>query len=65
VCGASASDLSRPSVRRLLSLALVRAAVAAPRASAASKGRGIWIAPERLASLPTTGPAWEALRRAA
>jgi hypothetical protein len=52
-------------VRRLLSLAIVLAAVAAPRASVASKGRGIWIAPERLASLPTTGPAWEALRRAA
>jgi hypothetical protein len=46
-------------VLALVSIALLRAD-AAPAA-----GRGIWIAPERLASLPTEGPAWQALRRAA
>ncbi|HZO09758.1 MAG TPA: hypothetical protein VFC77_10270, partial [Myxococcota bacterium] len=46
-------------------LVLALAALAASRADAAPAGRGIWIAPERLASLPTEGPAWEALRRAA
>lgn len=34
-------------------------------AAPAAAGRGIWISPERLAALPTEGPAWEALRRAA
>ena len=52
-------------MRRLGLLAIALAALAAPRAGAAPQGRGIWISPERLASLPTTGPAWEALRRAA
>jgi len=40
-------------------------ALAGSPAQAAPASRGIWIAPERLASLPTQGPAWEALRRAA
>jgi len=39
--------------------------VHAATAGRASPPRGIWIAPDSLAALPTTGPAWERLRCAA